>query len=191
MGAAAEFGNGPAAPAVGLGRWRPHRAAAAEYRTLMSCFPTGVAIVTAIDIDGHPHGMTCTSLSSVTLEPPTLLVCLDIRSGTLEAMRGTGDFALNLLGAGGRPVAELFSSPVRDRFERVPWRPSRFTGVPWLFNDALAVAECSVTDVFKVGDHAVVVGEVINTEHRPGAPLLYGLRRFSAWTADETSEGSR
>lgn len=152
-----------------------------DYRRLMSSFPTGVAVVTAIDPAGQPHGLTCTSLTSVTLDPPTLLVCLNIRSGTLAAIRTGGCFAVNLLHERARRAAEVFSSPVPDRFDQVDWQPSPWTGQPWLHDTALAMAECVVVDLTVVGDHAVVFGEVAHVEQTADLPLLYGMRRFSGW----------
>jgi flavin reductase (DIM6/NTAB) family NADH-FMN oxidoreductase RutF len=147
----------------------------------MSCFPTGVAVVTALDADGGTHGMTCTSLASVTLRPPTLLVCLHRDSGTLKAVRSGGRFGMNLLHAEARHTATLFSSPAPDRFEQVDWKPSEALGVPWLTGDAFALAECRVDGISPVGDHEVVLGKVVNTVLHTQAPLLYGMRRFSAW----------
>jgi flavin reductase (DIM6/NTAB) family NADH-FMN oxidoreductase RutF len=154
---------------------------AGEYRELMSCFPTGVAVVTALDADGGTHGMTCTSLVSVTLHPPTLLVCLHRGSGTLKAVRARGCFGVNLLHAEARHTATLFSSPAPDRFEQVAWEPSEALGVPWLTGDAFALAECRVVVISPVGDHEVVLGNVVNTVLHTRTPLLYGMRRFSAW----------
>jgi len=154
----------------------------------MSSFPTGVSVVTAVDRQGRPHGMTCTSLSSVTLAPPTLLVCLNTGSGTLRAIRDSGYFAVNLLHARARQVALMFSGPVPDRFGRVPWRLSEQTRQPWLVRDAFALAGCSMRRSAVIGDHEVVLGEVCEVVHSPDVPLLYGMRRFSAWLSDEAPE---
>lgn len=151
----------------------------------MSSFPTGVAVVTAVDGAGEPHGMTCTSLTSVTVEPPTLLVCLDVRSGTLAAVRAGGWFAVNLLRDGARKTAELFAGPVPHRFRHVGSRPSPTAGVPWLA-DTVAAAECRVSRTVPAGDHEVVFGEVVAVACAGGSPLLYGRRQFSAWL-DPTS----
>lgn len=151
-----------------------------DYRELMSTFPTGVAVVTGLDSDGAPQGMTCSSIASATLLPPTLLVCLRTGSRTLSAVTDRGSFAVNLLHDGGQEVAKLFASPVANRFAQVHWRMSE-AGLPWLGQDAFAIAECTVTDLHTVGDHAVVFGEVTRIAQVPGTPLLYGLRRFAAW----------
>ncbi|MCP2165280.1 flavin reductase family protein [Goodfellowiella coeruleoviolacea] len=154
---------------------------AADYRLLMSAFPTGVAVVTTLDVDRTPRGLTCTSLASVTLAPPTLLVCLHSASGTLAALRRRGGFAVNLLSAHGRHVAEVFATADTDRFAQVVWQPFGCAGLPWLVNDAFAMAECRVAGTLAVGDHTIVLGEVAAVTQTSGVPLLYGMRRFRAW----------
>jgi len=151
-----------------------------NYLDLMSAFPTGVAVVTSVDADGKPRGMTCSSITSATLVPPTLLVCLRVGSATLEAVSSRGGFAVNLLHAGAQRAAEVFSCPEPNRFSCVSWKPSA-GGLPWLVDDAFAVAECQVSDFLTVGDHAVVLGEVTRTAQVAGTPLLYGQRRFASW----------
>lgn len=153
---------------------------AEDYRELMSAFPTGVAVVTALDASGTPCGMTCSSLTSVTLTPPTLLVCLRTGSRTCEAVRGGGAFAVNLLHANAHGTARLFSSAAPERFSQVRWARSG-GGLPWLCDDALAFAECRLTGCVEVGDHQVIFGQVARIVQSAGTPLLYGLRRFTAW----------
>lgn len=157
-----------------------------DFRELMSVFPTGVAVVTTLDQDDSPRGMTCSALASVTLYPPTLLVCLRLRSRTLEALEAHRRFAVNLLHARARPVAVLFSSPIADRFSQVQWRSSEADGLPWLVEDAFAYAGCSVVGTITVGDHAIILGEVKQIAMSADVPLLYGMREFSAWRATGT-----
>ncbi|MFC9426717.1 flavin reductase family protein [Streptomyces sp. NPDC056987] len=151
-----------------------------HYRDLMSAFPTGIAVVTSLDAQGVPRGMTCSSVTSATLSPPTLLVCLRNGSATLDAVSATRGFAVNLLHDGGRHAAEVFSGPDPNRFSRVQWKQCR-SGLPWLSKDAFAVAECRVSGTQEVGDHTVVFGEVARIAQTDGTPLLYGLRSFAAW----------
>jgi flavin reductase (DIM6/NTAB) family NADH-FMN oxidoreductase RutF len=160
---------------------RDERAGADDYRDFMSMFPTGVAVVTATDHRGIPHGMTCTALASVTLSPPTLLVCLNSRSGTLAAVRARGVFAVHLLHSGGQRTAELFGSAAPDRFDQVPWAASPATSVP-LLADVAAIAECRLLQAMRSGDHQVILGTVTSTACRDDAlPLTYGMRRFTSW----------
>jgi flavin reductase (DIM6/NTAB) family NADH-FMN oxidoreductase RutF len=156
-----------------------HAAPADAFRGFMSTYFTGVTVVTTVDGAGRPHGLTCTSLTSVTLAPPTLLVCLDVRSGTLAALRHRAGFVVNLLHDGARATAELFASHAEDRFERTAWRGSAYLDLPWLADDTCAAAECRVVDTVPVGDHVVVFGRVVNVADGTGNPLLYGLRTFS------------
>jgi flavin reductase (DIM6/NTAB) family NADH-FMN oxidoreductase RutF len=158
------------------------RARPADFRALMSEFPSGVAVVTTLEPDGTPRGTTCTALTAVTAEPPTLLVCLDNASATLAAVRTIGCFAVNLLHDGGRGAAETFAARVPDRFARATWRPGPLLGLPRLVDDALASAECLVSGMHVVGDHTIVLGRVCDVAPASGTPLLYGRRRFSRWT---------
>lgn len=165
------------------------RCNAEGYRALMSAFPTGVSVVTTVDPDGLPRGLTCSSLASVTLNPPTLLVCVHAGSSTLEALRARGWFAVNLLHARGRAAAELFASAVADRFAKIAWAPSRVNDLPLLVGDAFAFAECRVAGLMTVADHLVVLGEVAEVACAPDAPLLYGMRRFAAWRHHDAEPG--
>jgi flavin reductase (DIM6/NTAB) family NADH-FMN oxidoreductase RutF len=168
-----------AADSPGGGAQHGSPAASADaFRGLMSRFPTGVCVVTTVDTAGCPRGLTCSSLSSVTLHPPTLLVCLSTGSRTLAALREHGYFAVNLLHSRAQRVAEVFSSPHPDRFSLVRWRASGSAGLPWLVDDAFAFADCRVCDMRIVGDHAVVFGRVTAISHHRDVPLLYGLRQF-------------
>ena len=153
------------------------------YRDLMSSFPSGVAVVTALDEAGCPQGMTCTSLASVTVKPPTLLVSLRHGSATLKAVAAGGAFAVNLLHDTAQEVARLLAAPVPSRFNRIRWLPSA-NGAPWLIDDALGVADCLVTEVIDVGDHQVVFGQVTRAFLLGGSPLLYGLRQYGAWAVN-------
>lgn len=150
-------------------------------RTFMSGFPTGVAVVTSVDLDGDPCGLTCSSLISVTLDPPTLLVSVHVRSRTLDAIRRLGAFGVNLLHARGRYAAEVFASPHPDRFGVVAWKPHGRKGLPWLVDDTFGFTECVLSDMRTVGDHALVVGQVADVQYATDVPLLYGLRQFSIW----------
>lgn len=147
------------------------------FRDFMSRYPTGVAIVTSIDVDGGPCGMTCTSLASVCLTPPTLLVCLRSDSATFAGVRATGAFAINVLHARARDAAQLFSSGRPDRFRAVNWRRSP-GGMPRLLDGVVAAADCAVVLCREVATHTVVLGEVRDLAIGGGDPLLYCMRRY-------------
>jgi flavin reductase (DIM6/NTAB) family NADH-FMN oxidoreductase RutF len=160
-------------------------ATAQDQRSMMRGFPTGVAVVTAIDGADEPRGMTISSMCSVSLDPPTLLICLRSGSPTLDAIVGSGRFAVNLLHDGAQAVADLFASGAPDRFDRVRWEyvsTCAYAGGPHLFHDAHTIADCRVDRVDKVGDHTVVFGETVRvTENSVPSPLLYGMREYRSW----------
>lgn len=165
------------------------RASAGEFKELMSRFPTGVCIVTSRDAGGRPHGLTCSSLSSVSVAPPTLLVCLKVGGPTLAALQSRRRFAVNMLHSRARIAAAVFSAPVPHRFSTVRWRPSPRCELPWLDADSLGLAECRLIGEVPTGDHVVVLGEVLGVTLSGGLPLLYGMRQYSAWPAyDGNSE---
>ncbi|MFI6763453.1 flavin reductase family protein [Micromonospora sp. NPDC050417] len=152
-----------------------------QFRSLMATHPSGVAIVTTSAADGKPWGMTCSSVCSVALRPPTLLVCLRAQSPTLAALLEVSAFAVNLLCDHAEPVAQLFASGAPDRFEKVGWVRDPESGMPHLVEDAHTVADCRVSRTLPVGDHVVVFGEVVRVGTHavePVRPLLYGTRRY-------------
>ena len=154
----------------------------ARFKELMSTFPSGVTVVTAVDRAGVPHGLTCSSLCSVSLEPPLLLVCVNNRSRTLAVIREQGAFAVNMLHTGGREASETFSTGMIDRFRRVPWQRTSGRSLPWLSLHSHAVAECELRRDMRAGDHTILIGEVVDiTMQESATPLLYGLRRYASW----------
>jgi flavin reductase (NADH) len=164
------------------------RALADKQRAMMRRFPTGVAVVTAFAQDGAPRGMTVSSLCSLSLDPPILLVCLRAASPTLEAVTGSGRFAVNLLHGDAAPVAELFASGDPDRFERAGWRAEAEdpdAAGPHLGSWSHAIADCRTAQCHPAGDHRVVFGEILDIDDSEGpAPLLYGLRSYAQWPRD-------
>lgn len=159
------------------------RASAGDFRELMSRYPTGVCVVTSTDAGGQPHGLTCSSLSSVSDAPPTLLVCLKIGGRTLAALQSRRRFAVNLLHSRASMAAAVFSTPIPHRFSAVRWRPSPRCELPWLDADSLGLAECRLIGEVPAADHMVVLGEVLHVTLSGGVPLLYGMRRYAAWSA--------
>ncbi len=155
-----------------------------DLRAFMRTFPTGVAIVATLGVDGVPRGMTCTSMCSVSLAPPIVLVCLREGSPTLDAVLASGTFALNLIHEEGRGAAELFASGLPDRFERIRWVMDADAAGPHLPDDAHAVADSRVLRSELLGDHRVVYGQVDRVVTRPDPrPLMYGFRRYGRWSA--------
>jgi len=159
---------------------------------IMASYPAGVAIVTTLDADGTPRGLTTTAVSSVSAEPPLLLVCVDLTSRTLPALRAGGRFVVNFLREGRSELARLFASKAEDKFAGVEWQPSA-SGMPVLVADALAWAECMTVQELEPGDHVVLLGQV---EEGAGAadddaPLMYYRRSWGVWRPAPRQGGSR
>ncbi|MFI9627256.1 flavin reductase family protein [Streptomyces sp. NPDC052042] len=156
----------------------------ADLRPFMASFPSGVSVVTTLDADGRPHGLTCSSLASVALAPPTLVVCIRTASPTLDVLLRQGQFALNLLHEEARPTSDLFASGDPERFERVEWRLPLGASGPHLVSSTHAVTDCAVVKTTSFGDHTAVFAEARRITVRPSPrPLLYGLRRYAKWSA--------
>jgi flavin reductase (DIM6/NTAB) family NADH-FMN oxidoreductase RutF len=165
-----------------LGAPTPGFCSPQDFRALMADFPSGVSVVTTLDDQGRPWGMTCSALCSLSPTPPTLLVCLRAESPTLGAIERRGAFVVNFLHGGARPAAELFSSPtaVPERFASVNW--SAGASGPHLNEDAHAIADCRVASATDAGSHIVLFGRILDVSWRPGhPPLLYGRRQYRSW----------
>jgi flavin reductase ActVB len=150
---------------------------------VMASFPSGVAIVTTVAADGVPRGLTTTAVCSVSADPPTVLVCVDIGSRTLDALRATRRFVVNFIGEGRSELCLLFASKAEDKFAQVAWRPTA-DGIPLLHEDVLAWAECSTLHELVVGDHVLLVASVedggVEPEREP--PLMYYRRSWGVWS---------
>ena len=146
------------------------------FRRVISNFMSGVVVITT-EHDGVRYGMTVSAVSSLSLDPPMLLVCLNARSGTQDAVRRAERFAVNILAEDQGHLAERFaSSGSADKFGGVETRTGR-TGVP-LLPGALAVVECRVAEVVTGGTHRVFLAEVVHAEMTEGAPLAYFRGKF-------------
>lgn len=154
----------------------------ATFFAIMGAFPTGVGIVTTLDDQDQPRGLTTNALASVSAEPPILLVCVDKRSNTLMALQAAGKFVVNYLSEGRGDLANLFASKESDKFKEVSWQPAS-NGMPWLHTDTIAHAECTVTQTIDAGDHVIFLGEVSDGQPpAPGTrPLMYFRRTYGTW----------
>jgi flavin reductase (DIM6/NTAB) family NADH-FMN oxidoreductase RutF len=131
----------------------------AEFFQIMSAFPTGVAIVTTLEPDGTPRGLTTNAVTSVSADPPILLICVDRESRTLPALLHTKRFVVNFMRDDHAEICELFASKADDKFSQVPWTAG-LGGVPVLHAGAVAHAECITLEELEIGDHVVVTGLV-------------------------------
>jgi flavin reductase (DIM6/NTAB) family NADH-FMN oxidoreductase RutF/DNA-binding IclR family transcriptional regulator len=153
-----------------------------HFRRVLGQYPTGVCVVTAVDLDGRPAGMTVGSFVSVSLNPPLVAFLATTGSRVLAAIGDSGRFAVNALAGDQVDLCRQFASRADDRFDGVSWRPSAL-GSPVLAG-APAWVDCRLDAVTEVGDHVLVVGAVADLDvERSAAPLMFfqgGYGRFSA-----------
>ena len=151
------------------------------FRRVMGHFVTGVTVVTALDGD-QPAGITVNALSSVSLEPPLVVIALDRRRFLTPIVRAAGRYGVNILSEDQRELSDCFAGapviPDRGAFCGAAWHPGE-TGVP-LLDGAIATLECTIVESFSVGDHDLFIGrvEALSNEAEHPMPLLYYRRRY-------------
>jgi flavin reductase (DIM6/NTAB) family NADH-FMN oxidoreductase RutF len=145
---------------------------ARTFRDALGCFATGVTVVTAMGSDGQPIGLTANSFTSVSLDPPLLLVCIANNAGSAPIMQYVERFAVNVLQIGQQPTSNRFAGKGEDRFAETPWEVGEF-GTPVL-TGSLGSFECARDAVHNGGDHFILIGRVLKATFEPRRdPLLY------------------
>jgi flavin reductase (DIM6/NTAB) family NADH-FMN oxidoreductase RutF len=136
----------------------------------MGHFATGVTVITSVDADGEPVGTTANAVTSLSLDPPLVIVCFDLGSLTLRAVRGHGAFVVNVLAAPQQHLSRNFAR----RGLAAAWDEVRHrrgpTGSPRL-EDVLAVLECTVEHALPGGDHEIIASRVSHVD--PNSPLVF------------------
>jgi flavin reductase (DIM6/NTAB) family NADH-FMN oxidoreductase RutF len=142
-----------------------------DFRRCMGRLPTGVTIITADHPASGPTGMAVSSFTSVSLDPPLVLVCPARSSETWPQIRESGSFCANVLADHQEELCRSFARKGVDRFLDVPWH-ARSTG-PGL-DEAAAWLECVIRDEHQAGDHTIVVAEVVGLDVADGPwPLVF------------------
>jgi flavin reductase (DIM6/NTAB) family NADH-FMN oxidoreductase RutF len=142
-----------------------------EFRAALGRFISGVTVVTTLSNDNRPAGITVSAFSSVSLEPPLVLVCIDKRASLHNHLSEGSHFAVNILGDHQQEISKRFASRDENRFEGARYREG-LNGTP-LLEDALAYIECRVVHAYPGGDHTIIVGEVESTSVADHKPLAY------------------
>jgi flavin reductase (DIM6/NTAB) family NADH-FMN oxidoreductase RutF len=143
-----------------------------EFRNALGTFATGVTIVTTMSAEGKPVGLTANSFTSVSLDPPLVLFCLDRRGYSFAHFERAAHFAVNVLAASQQAISSRFARPSEDKWKDMALD---FCGVGCpAFKDALAIFECETDKVHDGGDHIIIVGKVLSFQYSAdGQPLLY------------------
>jgi flavin reductase (DIM6/NTAB) family NADH-FMN oxidoreductase RutF len=155
------------------------------FKAGMRCLSAGVNVITSTAPDGQRYGMTATAVCSVSAQPPTVLVCVNTRNSSLEAIRASGAFAVNVLATDDQPVASAFASALSadEKFAVGQWLALN-TGAPVL-STALVGFDCKVIKAEQVGTHEVVFGEIVAAHFSSQAqpPLLYAQGAYGTFAA--------
>jgi flavin reductase (DIM6/NTAB) family NADH-FMN oxidoreductase RutF len=146
-------------------------------RDALGCFATGVTVVTCLSETGEPAGLTVNSFTSVSLDPPLLLVCLAKQAASAAPLIAAAQFAVNVLQTGQQPASIRFSTRDEDRFGATQWTCGE-GGAP-ILAESLGVFECERQAVHDGGDHHILIGQVVKASFDAGLdPLLYFCGRY-------------
>src|SRR5881394_964539 len=157
------------------------------FRDALGSFPTGIAVITASFQEMSHIGITVNSFTSVSLEPPLVLWCIDRRSRRYPHFAQAPGFTVSILASGHREVSTRLAQAGEHNLDGIALTPTAL-GPPALA-DSLAVFECARESVQEAGDHAILIGRVLRFARHDGAgaPLVYFCGRYGALAQGETS----
>ncbi len=152
-----------------------------EFRRVLGHWVTGVAVVASRTGQGEPCGFTANAFTSLSIDPPLVLVCVDRAGNSHASIRAAGVFTVNVLGSDDERLARHFAvSGGSDKFEGIAWRTAA-SGAP-ILEESLAWVDCSVRQTVPGGDHTIFIGEVLAADAEEGEPLIFyrgGYGRFA------------
>ena len=161
---------------------------ASAYRQALGTFATGVTVITAANSEGELAGVTANSFTSVSLDPPLVLWCLDSRSDSLRIYQDAEFFAVNILASDQKSLSTHFARRLEDKFQSVSYQAGQ-GGAP-ILNDCMTYLQCKSREQYEIGDHWVFVGEVVKFEIREKEALLFHLGNYGTslpLVSDESS----
>jgi flavin reductase (DIM6/NTAB) family NADH-FMN oxidoreductase RutF len=147
-------------------------------KAFMRMFPQGVTVVTTI-LNGTPGGITVSAFTSISLNPPLIMVAISKDSAFHDVLIKSKIFAVNLLSKNDKEISERFAGKYgNDKFNNINYKIGKL-GAP-ILNDALAVLECNTWRTYDGGDHTIFIGEVLNiTINKQDLPLVYYNRGYT------------
>jgi flavin reductase ActVB len=152
-----------------------------RFKNALASFPSGICIVTTADREQRPRGFTASAFSSVSLDPPLVLVCIDRRAESHDAFSTAEKFGISILAAGQLHLAIRFATRGIEKFDGVATTAGSETGVP-LIPEAVVQLECRMHQALPAGDHTILIGEVVVAELTEGEPLVTHNRRYGVFS---------
>ena len=147
-----------------------------EFKAALGRFASGVTVVTTKDADGNLHGLTVSAFSSVSMNPPLILVCILKRTGSYSSFQESKVFVVNILDESQQQISNHFASHLDDKFSGQNYELNK-NGLP-ILADCLVNLECSLKHSYDGGDHTIFVGEIEKTTVRDGKPLVYSQGKY-------------
>ena len=157
---------------------------ASAFRKVLGCFATGITIITTVGRDGRPAGLTANSFTSLSLDQPLVLFCLDRKVASFESFHSNRHFAVNVLRHDQEQLSRRFATSSVDKFKELEF-DTWSTGCP-ILKGCLAAFECDIQQVIEAGDHVIIIGEVNKIRHDAdsGRPLLYYRGKYGQIAAE-------
>lgn len=143
----------------------------ATFRRLLGTFAAGVTVVTTRGPGRRPYGLTATAFTSVSLDPPLVLVCIDRKAESHPHLAPGGVFAVNFLARDQQDVSQRFAVSGGDKFAAIDWTSGRL-GAP-ILGGTIGHVECRIAHAYDGGDHTIFVGQIESGDATDGEPLLY------------------
>lgn len=160
-----------------------------DFRDAVGRFASGVTVVTTAG-PGGPHGVTVNAFSSLSLDPPMVLVCLSTAGRSAGIIAAAGHFAVNILATGQQRIANWFADRTRptgaEVFREIPHRPSA-TGAP-LITGATAHLDCTLTQAVPAGDHMILIGTVVGLATAPTDAAALAFYQGRLYAINQTVE---
>src|SRR5437016_6604931 len=142
-----------------------------ELRRILGHFPTGVTVITTKDTTGSPFGLTANAFTSLSLNPPLILICVDKGAQCYSCFVESNVFTVNFLHEDQEEISRRFATKGADKFAGLKWQPGSNGAA--IIDGVMGYVECKITESHDGGDHTIVVGEIVNASAKGERPLLF------------------
>lgn len=159
-----------------------------DFRNALGTYGTGVTIITATAADGKPHGITCNSFASVSLNPPLVLWSLGVYSSSLPVFQNASHFTVHVLGTLQQALANKFAKSSEDKFAGVDWTPG--LGNAPVLAESVANFQCRSVNRYYGGDHVIFLGAVEAYAYNTSEPLLFARGTYGRFLIDDERKKS-